>query len=133
MIQTYSPTIRRKEMEAVLTCMVDEKIGPGDQTARLVQAVKEYTGCDGAVALRSPSVALEYALKALDLPKESLVMLSALAPAWQIITVERLGYKPLVLDVEQRLAEEVVEEHRVGEHRPAQPHDVALGCVPPVG
>ena len=99
MIQTYSPTIRRKEMEAVLTCMVDEKIGPGDQTARLVQAVKEYTGCDGAVALRSPSVALEYALKALDLPKESLIMLSALAPAWQIVTVERLGYKPLVLDV----------------------------------
>lgn len=25
MIHTYSSTIRRKEMEAVLTCMVDEK------------------------------------------------------------------------------------------------------------
>ncbi len=113
MIQTYSPTIRRKEMEAVLTCMVDEKIGPGDQTARLVQAVKEYTGCDGAVALRSPSVALEYALKALDLPKESLVLLSALAPAWQIITVERLGYKPLVLDVVEEtglVTPEILEE-----------------------
>ena len=113
MIQTYSPTIRRKEMEAVLTCMVDEKIGPGDQTARLVQAVKEYTGCDGAVALRSPSVALEYALKALDLPKESLIMLSALAPAWQIVTVERLGYKPMVLDVVEEtglVTPEIIEE-----------------------
>lgn len=99
MIQTYSPTIRRKEMEAVLTCMVDEKIGPGEQTIRLIQAVKEYTGCDGAVALRSPSVALEYALNALALPKDSPVMISALAPVWQIVTLERLGYKALVLDV----------------------------------
>ncbi len=101
MIQTYSSTIRRKEMEAVLTCMVDEKIGPGELSSRLVQIIKEKTKCDGAVALRSPSIALEYALKALELPLDSTVMLSALAPAWQIITVERLGYKSLVLDVEE--------------------------------
>lgn len=99
MIQTYSSTIRRKEMEAVLTCMVDEKIGPGEMNQRLIQTVKEMTGCDGAVALRSPSLALQYALEALDLPKESGIMISALAPAWQILTIERLGYKPVVLDV----------------------------------
>ena len=99
MIQTYSPTIRRKEMEAVLTCMVDEKIGPGEMNLRLIQTVKEMMKCDGAVALRSPALALEYALKALELPKDSLVMLSALAPAWQILTVERLGYQAIVLDV----------------------------------
>lgn len=99
MIQTYSPTIRRKEMEAVLTCMVDEKIGPGEMSIRLVQTVRELTGCDGAVALRSPSLALEYALKAIDLPAQSGVMISALAPSWQILTLERLGYKPIVLDV----------------------------------
>jgi dTDP-4-amino-4,6-dideoxygalactose transaminase len=28
-IEIYSPTIRRKEMDAVLTAMVEEKIGPG--------------------------------------------------------------------------------------------------------
>lgn len=99
MIQTYSPTIRRKEMEGVLTCLVDEKIGPGETTLRLIQTVKELTQCDGAVALRSPAIALEYALMALNLPKESAIMVSALAPAWQLITIERLGYKALVLDV----------------------------------
>ncbi len=101
MIQTYSSTIRRKEMEAVLTCMVDEKIGPGDMNVKLIQTIKDVTGCDGAVALRSPSLALEYALKALDLPKDSLILLSALAPAWQIVTVEKNGYKPYVLDVSE--------------------------------
>ena len=101
MIQTYSSTIRRKEMEAVLTCMVDEKIGPGEMSARLVQLVKEKTLCSGAVALRSPSIALEYALKALNLPSDSVVLLGALSPSWQIVTVERMGLKPLVLDVEE--------------------------------
>ncbi len=101
MIQTYSSTIRRKEMEAVLTCMVDEKLGPGEMNAKLIQTAKELISFDGGLALRSPSIALEYALKALDLPKESLIMLSALAPAWQLLTVEKLGYKALVLDVEE--------------------------------
>ena len=101
MIQTYSTTIRRKEMDAVLTCMVDEKIGPGELNARLIQTVKEFTKCDGAVALRSPAIALKYALQALDLEKGGKIMISALAPAWQYHTVESLGYEPLVLDVEE--------------------------------
>ena len=88
-------------MEAVLTCMVDEHLGPGDTTVRLIQTVKEIIGCDGAIALRSPSLALEYALRALELPKGSGIMLSALAPAWQILTVEKLGYEAVVLDVKE--------------------------------
>ena len=98
-IQPFSSTIRRKEMDAVLTCMVEEKIGPGESNLRFIQQVKEYFGVDGAVAFRSPSIALKYAIKALDLPKESQIMISALAPSWQILTIEDLGYKPLVLDV----------------------------------
>ena len=98
-IQPFSSTIRRREMDAVLTCMVEEKIGPGESNLRLIQYVKEYFGVDGAVAFRSPSIALKYVLKALDLPKESQIMISALAPSWQIIAIEDLGYKPLVLDV----------------------------------
>lgn len=101
MIQTYSTTIRRKEMDAVLTCMVDEKIGPGEINARLIQQVKEFTKCDGAVALRSPSIALKYALQALDFEAGAKIMISALAPAWQYQTVVQLGYDPLVLDVEE--------------------------------
>ena len=60
-IQVYSSTIRRKEMDAVLSCMVEEKTGPGELNSRLVQSVKEFFGLSGAVALRSPSLALKYA------------------------------------------------------------------------
>lgn len=99
MIHTYSSTIRRKEMEAVLTCMVDEKLGPGEMNTRLVQTAKELIGFDGAVALRSPAIALEYIFKALNLPKESGVIVSALAPSYQLLTAEKLGYKVLAADV----------------------------------
>ena len=101
MIQTFSSTIRRKEMDAVLTCMVDEKLGPGELNAKLIQTVKEFTGCDGAVAFRSPAIAFSYVLKALALEEGSAVMVSALAPSWHYSAVKNLGFNPLVLDVEE--------------------------------
>ena len=101
MIQTYSTTIRRREMDAVLTCMVDEKIGPGELNTRLISQVKEFIKCDGAVALRSPAIALKYALLSLDIDVNSKIMISALAPAWQYQAVVDLGHEPMVLDVEE--------------------------------
>lgn len=101
MIQAYSTTIRRKEMDAVLTCMVDEKIGPGELNTRLIQTVKEFFSCDGCVALRSPSVALKYIFQALNLEAQTKVMISALAPAWQYQAIVDLNMIPVVLDVEE--------------------------------
>ena len=98
MIQTYSTTIRRKEMDAVLTCMVDEKIGPGELNAKLITQIKEFIKCDGAVALRSPAIALKYALMSMGLEANSKVMVSALAPAWQYQSLVSMGFEPLVLD-----------------------------------
>ncbi len=98
-IKTFSSTIRRKEMDAVLTCMVEEKIGPGELNTRLIQKAKELFSLSGAVALRSPAIALKYALKAIDLEANSGIMLSALAPSWQYITVTELGFKPVIIDV----------------------------------
>ncbi len=88
-------------MDAVLTCMVDEKIGPGELNTRLIQTVKEFFKCDGAVAFRNPAIALKYALKALDVPAGSSIMISALAPFWQAAALEDLGFVPLALDVDE--------------------------------
>lgn len=88
-------------MDAVLTCMVDEKLGPGELNAKLIQTVKEFIGCDGAVALRSPAIAFSYITKALGLEQGVSVMVSALAPAWQYTAVRNLGFNPLVLDVRE--------------------------------
>lgn len=104
MIRARSATIRRKEMDAVLTCMVDERIGPGEMNARLLQTAKEFFKFDGAAAFRSPAVALKYALKSLDIPAGAPVMVSALAPSWQAFAIEESGFKVLPLDVDDSSA-----------------------------
>lgn len=100
MIRTYSTTIRRKEMDAVLTCMVDEKIGPGEINARLIRELKVFLKSEGAAAFRSPAIALKYALSSIAEKTNACVMVSALAPSWHANVPESLGYKTLVLDVE---------------------------------
>lgn len=113
-IPVFSSSIRRKEMDSVLTCMVSEKIGPGDMNAKFVQQVKEFFDVEGAVAFRTPSLALRYALQALNLPMGSYVMISALAPIWHIVTIEELGYKPLILDVDLKTAQVTFENVKYG-------------------
>ncbi len=98
-IQTYSSTIRRKEMDAVLTCMVEEKTGPGEMNLRLVELIQKTFDVSGAVALRSPALALKYALHALGFDDCVGVMISALAPDWQYSAVCDAGCAPIVLDV----------------------------------
>ena len=99
-LPVYSSTIRRKEMDAVLTCMVAEKIGPGEMNQKLVQLVREFFAVEGATAFRSASIALQYALTALDLPKGSGIIVSALAPDWHYLAVKALGFEPVIVDVD---------------------------------
>ena len=69
-------------MDAVLTCMVDEKIGPGELNARFIQQVKQFFGCDGAAALRSPQSALKLALRAIDFEQGGTIMIYCFARTW---------------------------------------------------
>ena len=99
-IPVYSSTIRRKEMDAVLSCMVAEKIGPGEINQKLVQLIRETLAVDSAAVFRSASIALNYALTALDLQKGSGIIISALAPSWHHQAVVQLGYTPVIADVD---------------------------------
>ncbi|MDR0450004.1 MAG: DegT/DnrJ/EryC1/StrS family aminotransferase [Treponema sp.] len=98
-IEVYSPTIRRKEMDAVLTAMVEDKIGPGDQARLLIQIAKEQLRFDYCLALRSPAMALYFALKALNLAEGQGVLISALSPRYYHRVIEDLRLRPVYCDV----------------------------------
>ncbi len=87
-------------MDAVLTCMVSEKIGPGETNLRLTQIVRESFLVEGAAAVRSAAIAFQFAVTALDLPVGSGIVISALAPAWHYQVVSKLGFSPIVADVD---------------------------------
>ncbi|MDR1429201.1 MAG: DegT/DnrJ/EryC1/StrS family aminotransferase [Spirochaetaceae bacterium] len=97
-IEVYSPTIRRKEMDAVLTAMVEDNIGPGELSQKLVQTAREYLHFDYCIPLRSPAVALYFALKALDLHDGDRVLLSSLAPGYCAWVLESLRLSPVYCD-----------------------------------
>ncbi|TYT77957.1 DegT/DnrJ/EryC1/StrS family aminotransferase [Treponema phagedenis] len=103
-IPVYSSTIRRSEMDAVLTCMVEEKIGPGEANQKLIRLIKDSFQVEGAATFRSPAIALAYALRALGLEPGSGVLLSVLAPAWQFTEVQRQGFTPILVDVDAETA-----------------------------
>jgi len=98
-IEIYSPTIRRKEMDAVLTAMVENRIGPGEQAKFLIQTAREKIRFDYCMALRSPAIALFMALKSLNLERGQGVLVSALSPLYYARVIEDLGLEPLYCDV----------------------------------
>lgn len=86
-------------MDAVLTAMVEEKIGVGDRNRLLIQTSKEQIKFDYALALRSPAVALYLALKALNVRAGQAVVISALSPRYYYQVIEDLQLTPLYCDV----------------------------------
>jgi dTDP-4-amino-4,6-dideoxygalactose transaminase len=98
-IEVYSPTIRRKEMDAVLTAMVEDRIGPGDHARSLIHIAREYIRFDYALSLRSPAMALYFALKALNAEKGRGVIVSALSPRYYAPVIEGMDLTPLYCDV----------------------------------
>jgi dTDP-4-amino-4,6-dideoxygalactose transaminase len=98
-IELYSPTIRRKEMDAVLTAMVEDQIGPGERSRLLIQTAREHFRFDYALALRSPATALYLALKALDVKDGDGVLVSSLSPRYYAQVFADLRLTPLYCDV----------------------------------
>ncbi|MDR1618433.1 MAG: DegT/DnrJ/EryC1/StrS family aminotransferase [Treponema sp.] len=98
-IEVYSPTIRRKEMDAVLTAMVEDRIGPGEHARSLVHIAREHIHFDYALSLRSPVMALYFALKALNAGKGQGVIVSALSPRYYTPVIEGMGLRLIYCDV----------------------------------
>ena len=98
-IEVYSPTIRRKEMDAVLTAMVDDKLGPGGESKSLIQTAKERIKFDYCIAFRSPAFALSLALKSLNLNPGQGVIISALSPPYYAKVLLDLGLEAVYSDI----------------------------------
>ncbi|MDR1390684.1 MAG: DegT/DnrJ/EryC1/StrS family aminotransferase [Treponema sp.] len=101
-IEVYSPTVRRKEMDAVLTAMVEDRLGPGEHTRFLIHTAREQLGFDYCLALRSPVFALTLALRAVcaGANDRKNVVLSALSPLYYEQVIQQLGLTPLYCDTD---------------------------------
>jgi dTDP-4-amino-4,6-dideoxygalactose transaminase len=98
-IPVSRPSIKRKDMDSVLSCMVSDTIGPDRISKQLVDAVGDVLGRKGGIALREYPRAVRIALERLGLGEGSRVVGSALLPALYTEAFERLGIEFVPADV----------------------------------
>jgi dTDP-4-amino-4,6-dideoxygalactose transaminase len=92
--------VKRKDMGSVLSCIVSDKLGPGEISRELVARACHLLGHAGGVSLSNAYMALSVALDALGLVPSDPVILPALAPALWLRVLQDKGLVPLVADVE---------------------------------
>ncbi|MFP4373647.1 MAG: DegT/DnrJ/EryC1/StrS family aminotransferase [Spirochaetaceae bacterium] len=95
------PSIKRKDMDSVLSCMVSDTIGPDRISKQLVDAIGEYLRRKGGLALREYPRAVGLALEGLGLGAGSRVVGSALLPALYREAFEALGIELIPADVSE--------------------------------
>jgi dTDP-4-amino-4,6-dideoxygalactose transaminase len=100
-LPVFRPTVKRKDMGSVLSCIVSDKLGPGEISRELTARACQLLGHAGGVSLCNPYLALSVALDALGLASQDPVILSALSPALWLRVLSDKGLVPLVADVEQ--------------------------------
>lgn len=104
-IALFRPTIRRRQMHAVLECLVSEEIGPGALARRLTREVAAALRLAGGVALADYGAALSAALRVVTGGGgggggSRHVLVPALAPLAYVQAAQRLGLVPLLIDVD---------------------------------
>ena len=101
LIRFYKPALYRKDMDAVLQTMVDEKIGPGERKKEFLKLFSVYIGKKDGIALRSYLDAIVASLNALELKEGDSVLISVLSPKIYLEAFRRTGIKPILIDTDE--------------------------------
>jgi dTDP-4-amino-4,6-dideoxygalactose transaminase len=102
MIPIFRPSIKRKDMDAVLTCLVSDSIGHGQVAKRFAAEVSDYVGTSAGVAFREYSRAINTVFDLLELRAGDKVALSPLSPSLYLDVMVSRGLIPLYVDVDAR-------------------------------
>ena len=100
LIPFFKPTLRRKDMDAVLQTMVDERIGPGERKNDFLRQFCTLIGANGGFALRSYVDALRLALQACNLGPGTKVGVSVLSPLLFQWVADQLGLELVLGDID---------------------------------
>jgi len=100
LIQFHKPTLRRKDMDAVLQTMVNEKIGPGERKNEFLKQFCSIVALKEGIVVRSYIDALVSSLKLCQIKEGSSVGVSVLSPSIYRYIIESLGAKVLLGDID---------------------------------
>lgn len=111
-IPIFLPSIKRKDMDVVLSCLVSDAVGPGPVQKQFIQRAAEYTGLSSGLAFKEYKRTIEMAFSALALPEGGKVIVSPLIPQVYVEVLIEFGLVPLFVDVEESTAALSIEQVR---------------------
>lgn len=100
MIPVYKPSIKRKEMDALLSTLVSDYKEASNDNNDFLKALAKYLHFEPGALLRDYSTAINTSLKALGLGSGSRVLISALSPSVYIKELEKLSITAVYADVD---------------------------------
>ncbi len=100
-IYVDSPSIKRKDLEYVLNCMVNDKIDYGDFAKNFEKKLKDRINCFDVLAVNSFYNAINLILSSLSLDSDDEVLLPSFSPQIYLNVVVAAGLKPVLFDLEE--------------------------------
>ncbi len=101
-IPLFKPTLKRKDMDSVLTCMVSDRLAPGLYAQEFVREMAARLRAAGGAALAGYYAAVGLALDLLELQRGDAVVLTPLAPSLYGTALAERGLVPVFVDVDAR-------------------------------
>ena len=99
-IPVFRPTLRRRDLNGVLDCLVSDRIGPGPLGQELAAELSRYLGAAGGQCAAAYSTALQWAFDCLGLAPGDAVIVPSLAPAAYASALAGRGLRLLAADVD---------------------------------
>lgn len=101
MIRFYKPTLKRKDMDAVLQTMVDEQIGPGERKREFLRECLAYLNIKGGgIALRTYPDAIKLGLELAGVESGTKVGVSVLSPGFYGPLIKEMGAHMVLGDID---------------------------------
>lgn len=100
-ISIYRPSIKRKDLEYVLNCMMNDKIDYGEFAQNFEGRLKNRVGCKNVLAINSYYNAIDIILDALDISEGDEVILPSFAPQIFLNVINRKKIVPVLVDLEE--------------------------------
>jgi perosamine synthetase len=94
-VPLFKPSIKRRDMDSVLTCLISDQIGPSTLSDQLISQFAQRFHC------RDYQRSIELVFEILDLEEGANVILSPLAPSVYYQIMQKRGLIPLFCQVEQ--------------------------------
>lgn len=111
-ISVHKPSIKRKDLEYVLSCMVQDKIDYGDFARNFENRLKERVGSYDVLAVNSYFSAITLVLDALDISEGDEVIIPSFAPQIYLNAITFKKAVPVLIDTEREYFQPSLESVR---------------------